>query len=280
MPTPAKRAHNGWKKDNADPRDKRLAALVGLPPPPPPSSDGLRAYVAALLDQRDGEGCVGWSTTQAIWTRWNMLEALAGRPQPVAQPSPLFTWFNARVATGDADQNDGTYIRDAVKQLIKIGIAPESAWPSTDPGADYANKPPQLVYQSAFDQLFPIGYYRISDDPAQRKLQVMQAIAAGYPVVFGTLVTNDFLQLGAHGPLPIPPEGSTFAGGHAMPILAYDQQGVMGPNSWQDKAEGILWGNDGWFYLSWDYLLWSETNDLWAIDVGPAPEGWGATLGA
>lgn len=267
----------GWKKEHADPRDKRLAALLGLPPPPPSSSTGCSAYVAKLLDQGGREGCVGWSLAQAIWTRWNMLAALANAPGPLAQPSPLWLWNMARVRTGNADQNDGTFIRDAIKQAIAVGVPPESAFPANDDSIDYLVKPSEAAARLAYDQRFPLGYYRIDDDPAKRKIQIQQAISAGYPVVFGTLVTNGFLQLMSHGPIQVPARFDDVAGGHAMAAMAYDQNGVKGPNSWQDVDKGIFWGNDGWFYFSWDYLLWEQTNDLWAIDVGLPAASYGVT---
>lgn len=250
-----------------------MPALIGLGTPPPERSDGISAYVLALLDQSRREGCVGWSLAQALWTRWSSLAALAGRPVPVL-PSPLFIWNVARMRTGNADQNDGTYIRDAIKQLVTLGVPPDSAFPADDPDADFMKRPDMAVAQQSFDQRFPLGYYRIADDPVNRKLQIKQAIAAGYVVEFGTLVENSFLNLGKHSAIPRPTTLDNIAGGHALPVMAYDENGVIGPNSWQNKDEGLLWGNDGWFYMSWDYMLWDETNDLWAIDPGLPSESW------
>ena len=276
----------GYKPDHRDPRDQRFGSLVRATAAPPHSSSALKSYSGGVTDQEDSEGCVGWSLSGAIWTRWNYMAALQNLTYPVARPSAMLPWWMARQTWGMQNINDGTYIRDAVKCVVKLGICPERYWPSNQPSeyvdqdgdpvdeADgvprYAMQPSVSAFQHAADQRFALGYYRVGDDISLRKLQVMQALSSGYPVVLGTQLSVGFLELGEHGPQAPPGPGDEIAGGHALQLTHYDELGVYGPNSW-----GTIWGNAGWFALSWEYVLWQQTQDLWAVDAA-LPKAWPA----
>ncbi len=245
----------------------------------------LKSYFGALRDQEDSEGCVGWSFSGAIWTRCNYLADLSNKPQLVVPPSAMFAWWNARKLTGDQNDNTGTYIRNAAKQVGALGICPESSWVSNPPTdvvggvPRFALQPDVSAFQHAADQRAPLSYHRIGDLVSQRRAQISQALSGGFPVVLGTQVTTSFLALMQHSPLPVPGPDDPIAGGHALQVLYYDENGVYGPNTWQDVAKGIFWGNDGWFALSWDYVNWQYTQDIWAIDCA-LPANWPTQLAA
>jgi hypothetical protein len=258
-----------------DARDVPLSALLGASVSPP-SSDLLRPHVVGLLVQGGTEGCCGWSFVDGLWARWNYLASLEGRPR-LAQPSPLFPWWLARQVDGNQRLNLGTYVRNVYRQVRAFGIAPERDWPSTQaaqlgvpdgvnaPG--FATQPDQLALTSAYDQRFPLAYYRIPDNDRQAGFQ--RALSQGYPVQFGTPVSRAFLALREHEPVKPPDRGVAMAGGHSMTAIWYDERGVYGPNNWDD-----LWGNAGWFALSWDYVDWIGTSDCWVIDCGLPPASW------
>ncbi len=276
----------GYRPSIHDPRDAKFGSLMRASTVPP-SSSALKSFIGGLTDQEDAEGCVGWSLSGCLWTRWNYLAAMQGKPTPVARPSAMLPWWLARKLNGDQGLNEGTYLRDSIKQTVKLGICPESHWPSNPPTElvpdvlggtvpRFALQPSVDAFQHAADQRFPLGYSRVGDVLSERRGQFSQALSGGYPVQIGTQVTTAFLSLGPHDPLPPPSSTDEIAGGHALQVVCYDERGVYGPNTWQDEAKGVFWGNDGWFALSWDYVLWQYTQDCWAIDAA-LPTNWSAS---
>lgn len=282
----------GYRPSPHDPRDARFGSLMRAGAVPP-RSDGLRGFIGGLTDQEDAEGCVGWSLSGCLWTRWNYLSAMQGRVEPVVRPSAIFPWWTARQLIGNQNSNDGTYMRDAIKQTVKVGIPPESVWRSNPPSENvdqsgapsddgvprFAQQPSVSAFQHAADQRFPLGYSRVGVQTSERRGQFSQALSSFYPIQIGTQVTTAFLNLGPHAPLPPPSSTDEIAGGHALQVVCYDELGVYGPNTWQDEAQGILWGNDGWFALSWEYVLWQYTEDCWAIDAA-LPAAWPMAVAA
>ncbi len=257
---------HGYLSDTHDPRDVSYGSLLGTPPAPPLRSNTLFGC-ARLIDQEDGEGCVGWSLAGAITTRWNYLRARQGLGPLHQQPSPMWVWWLARKYNGTQAWNVGTRIRDAIKQVASVGLCEESRHVSNPPteliggGVErFASPPSVAAFQQAYDQRFPVGYTRVSDSLTARQQEIRHSLDAGIPIVFGTQVTRQFTRLGKHSPV-LPPAPGEPTDGHAMQACWYDEHGVYGPGTW-----GPLWGNDGWFSLSWQYMLWSSTQDLWSVN--------------
>lgn len=270
----------GYKPDHNDPRDFKFGQLLRASAAPPPRSDALKSYAGDLSDQEDAEGCVGWSLSGALLARWNYLLALQNLPPMTVRPSAMWVWWLARKLEGTQGSNVGCYIRSATKQIAAMGVCSEAHWKSNPPTElvdpshpRFALQPSVDAFQHAADQRFPVGYYRVGDLLVERKAQMQQAMSSGFPIVLGTQITTAFMALGQHAPLQPPTSTDQIAGGHALRCLYYDELGVYGPNTWQDKEKGIYWGNDGWFALSWEYVLWQYTQDLWAVDAA-LPKVW------
>ena len=107
------------------------------------------------------------------------------------------------------------------------------------------------------------SYYRIKSDGPERLQDILAALSANHPVVFGTAVEQDFLS--PTGPdLVGPPQGATI-GGHAMIIVGYNasRNAFLVKNSWGDR-----WRTGGYVLFSPDYLTWAKTWDLWVPTLG------------
>jgi hypothetical protein len=70
------------------------------------------------------------------------------------------------------------------------------------------------------------------------------------------------------GKLIDPPIGLQIAGGHAMAWGGYDANGVDTLNSWGEE-----YGDKGWLRMSWDYVTWQRTSDLWIVERAPIYSG-------
>jgi len=251
----------GYRRDEPDERDRQYAVST-LSLQAAPAAADLRPYIVRTLDQDGLNSCVAESLTQAIRIRQK-------REAPDSTPpltSRFWTWFYSRVQHGDQRQNSGTYIRLAVKALNELGRPSEEDWPQVlsdleDDEPTYTRRPPPNLSMKAYDNR-KVKYHRVYETGSARKAAVMACVAAGMPVVFGTDVSWSFTELSGPTRNIPPPLTESIAGGHAMVIVGYDAEGCWICNSW-----GAAWRAGGLAHLSWDYILWDATWDLWAIDL-------------
>lgn len=242
----------GYLKDSRDSRDLRLGSLLGAEPVPPSADRLARGFDLQL--RQNAQSCVGFSISEALYASWK----LQGIASPVL-PSPRFIWFNSRVTHHAEKLDSGTYIREAFRQIAKLGYCPERECESLD-GADLfycAERPGRTAYRLAIDQrLQSFQYYRL--DPTSR-YEWQRALSHGDPIVFGMPVSRDYLALRQHELYR--GDNSSILGGHAQCALAYDERGVRGPGTW-----GAEWGNQGWWSIGWEFLTRYAT-DVWAVRV-------------
>ncbi len=183
--------------------------------------------------------------------------------------------------TGDT----GAYLRTTMKAMAGFGICPEEYWPYSDtktgpngaPSDPFEKEPSSFNYQFASNYK-STTYYRLDPvgaTPATILNNVKTYVAAGLPSMFGFTVYNSISQAGTNGgKIPYPKVGDSAVGGHAVMIVGYDdsvviQNGPGGPkttgaflirNSW-----GTSWGNAGYGYLPYEYVLKGLAKDFWSI---------------
>ena len=93
-----------------------------------------------------------------------------------------------------------------------------------------------------------------------------QSLLNGYPFVFGFNVYESFESdnVTKTGVVPMPDVNKEkLLGGHAVMAVSFDDNlRVIGcRNSWGDK-----WGDEGYFYLPYDYILDANlASDFWII---------------
>jgi len=256
----------GWIADVVDERDEAFS-LSKLSLGEVKSSHSMRNFVVEMLNQGALPSCVAQAVPQGI----RVVEyRKSGRVPPLT--SRFFTWYYARLQHGDQNNATGTYIRTAVKVLNALGRPPEQQWPHvlTDVNIQpprrptYAKRPPPRVSMCAYDHR-KVQYHRITETGTDRKYAVKAALSAGMPVVFGTDVGYSFLEDEGPARNIAPPIAESIAGGHAMLATGFDEEGVEDCNSW-----GTDWRDLGFAHLSWDYICWEGTRDLWAFSLPEA----------
>jgi hypothetical protein len=95
-----------------------------------------------------------------------------------------------------------------------------------------------------------------------------QALASGYPIVFGCLLFDSFDECNKRGgvvPMPNPEDLSRSShSGHSMCVVGYSdlEQVFIVRNSWGDK-----WGDKGYCYMPYNYLMNPKFNggDSWVF---------------
>lgn len=203
--------------------------------------------------------CAGNATADSV----ELLNAIElekqGKPNLV-QLSRLFVYSMARGmmdedgdGQADIDKDQGTYIRLCFEVLSTYGICDESVWPY-DTSKVFTVPSFKAIRQATAHRIH--SYYRINEEGEDRLAAVRTALRSKHPVVFGTLVTQDFMTLRGAGPVNLPLGGT--AGGHAMLIVGCIGENFLVKNSW-----GPNWGDHGYWLMTPEYLMWESTWDLW-----------------
>lgn len=189
--------------------------------------------------------------------------SLANARSAVPDLSRMFIWWNARNMMDPPRQNDptkGTYNRLAVEVIARFGVPPEADWPY-DPNLS-TTRPSIKSFRNA-RQFTTKAFYSIdTGDMSKRIEHVIKACKSGHNVLFGTIINASF-QNYESGTIARPIGSS---GRHAMVICGYDGHSRFKVrNSWRKE-----WGEDGYCWMSEDYIAWKQTKSLWVPTKGLA----------
>ena len=234
----------------------------------PPKVD-LRSFMTDVEDQKSLSSC----TANAVAGAYEYLikKYLAKKAFDVSR---LFIYYNARLRAGYEIEDKGSHIQYAVDSLMKIGACKEETWAYDLKSVN--TKPNEEAYVAAAD--FKIEKKKI----IPTKLEIWkQAMAEGYPVVFGTALFSSFDTCTKNKgivSMPSPDETGRKAHGlHAMLCVGYSDVDKMFivRNSWGDK-----WGDKGYCYMPYEYLMSDKFNmgDSWifgrSTPIPDADETW------
>jgi C1A family cysteine protease len=236
-------------KDSVDTRDHRYNAAR---PIEAPRAVDLADKCSPVFDQGDLGSCTGNAWVGALEYEENL------QGEKFVSLSRLFIYFNERLLDGDTDQDAGAEIRDGIKAIVKYGACEESLWPYDV--SKFTLKPSMEAYAEAKDHQ-ALQYARVN----QTERDIVHALASGHPVVFGIMVYDSLEsdEVAANGIVPMPSENEQCQGGHAVLIVGYNYDTRMFKvrNSW-----GPDWGDKGYFYLPFDYVLSEElAEDFWVV---------------
>jgi C1A family cysteine protease len=213
----------------------------------------LRQWCSAVENQSNVGSCAPNAVVGAV----EMRRIHAGFEH--VDLSRLFAYFNARVGSRTTDKDDGSYIKLVLESMTRLGVCKESIWPY-DTTKVFA-RPTWAAYRDAY--IYKISqFYRITATGETRHNQIIAALRAHYPVVFGVQVWDSIFK--CDGVIQMPTSSDKKLGGHAMLIVGVDIANRMYliRNSW-----GTDWGDSGYARMPFAYF-----------DVGGAESFWSMTL--
>lgn len=244
---------HGWKRDLPDHRDlvyRSPGLLRSLVRP-------ARAYLRLDLmppvyDQGNLGSCVGHGVAEGF----DYVEAKEGN-EGSRELSRLAVYYWAR---GGVPEDTGATIRDGIKGVAKHGAPLERLWPYDL--KKWRDGPSLAAVEEGKHRAQGLVYRRCLD-----LSDIRDAIACGFPVVFGMAVYRGIFDVKADGFLPMPGTNEAPEGGHCLLAVGYaDKLRVSGckgalyvRNSW-----GPGYGDRGNLWVPYDYLD-ANADDFWSL---------------
>ncbi len=254
----------GWRPETVQPDSRLLWARCSLraaDPMPPPVVSLVRDLDmgGAILDQGPTSACVAHACAGAVRLR-TAIQARALALASVPLPSRRWIYRLARETHHEGNRDDGTFISAGLYIMRTLGWPDERRMPWV-PDLVNAGVPFDARHH-AYDQRDAVAEYAITTWGDARKAEVREALASGYPIIFGAHVDRPFLDCSDWTPQRLDGEP---VGGHAMILCGYDDDGAHVLNSW-----GSGWAMGGLGLLSWQAVA-SRIRDLRVVTLTKEP---------
>jgi C1A family cysteine protease len=238
--------HLQWVPDKVDTRDYKYKITTKINP----NIVDLRPYCSPIENQGNLGSCTGQAIAGAI-------ELLNKRNGNYRDISRLFIYYYERLILGTVNYDSGAYIRDGIKSTNKYGASLESYWPYDI--KKYRHEPIIEAKNDALNRKVT-RYERIADLEG-----FIDSLSNGFPIIMGFNVYSSFMSasVASTGVMPYPnTKREKLLGGHAVLIVGYikSKKVLIARNSW-----GTSWGDNGYFYMPFDIISPSMSDDYWII---------------
>jgi C1A family cysteine protease len=236
-----------------------------------PSVVDLSFWCSEVKDQGQMNSCTAFAAI-------GLLEYFTKRSQgKYIEVSPLFLYKVTRNLM-DLQIDSGASLRETIKAMATFGVPPENYYPYNEQKVN--DEPPQFCYALA-ERYQALKYFRLDYPGLAREMLVFQikaVLAAGFPCAFGLTLyesstkyeSNGKTETATAGYIPSPLEDEQVIGGHAMVVVGYDdyKQIDLSPSRGAflvRNSKGTNWGNAGYGWLPYDYVIQGHTSDWWSL---------------
>jgi C1A family cysteine protease len=214
----------------------------------PPSVD-LRASDSPIEDQ----GQLGSCTAHAVVGIAEHLQRTLHSQHIDASRRFLYKVTRSLLGwTGDT----GAFLRNTIQAMRLFGLCPESFWPYA---ADQFDEEPTAFCYAFAGNYRAMVYYHL-----QTLEELKLSLAKGLPFAFGFTCFQSLMTEAVNktGVIPPPLPGEEVVGGHAVAAVGYDDAkgALLIRNSW-----GTGWGEGGYGWLPYEYILQGLADDCWAL---------------
>ena len=269
----------GWLPPMPDLRDyspqdkqvKEMAKKIGLNNNKlsVPSSIDLRSWCSPVENQESLGACTAHAGV-------GIVEYFQKRAHgKYLDGSRLFVYKTTRnlmQVTGDT----GAWLRNTMGALALCGVPDEKYWPYKV--ADFDLEPPSFVYAVA-DNYEALRYF--CHDPLGANVptktvldSIKRYLSAGIPSMFGFYGFSSFNNSSVKGDIPYPGPGERAEWGHAIVAVGFDDKKKIKNTQYNTTSTGALlirnswgtrWGDDGYGWLPYDYVLNKLAMDFWSL---------------
>ncbi len=170
--------------------------------------------------------------------------------------SRLFIYYNTRSEYGNILEDNGMYLRDGLKSLLKFGVCSEELWPYDLEKFD--DRPTDECYEDAKKRKI-VKYQKLVST-----YYITEVLNHNKPVVFGMEIYDSFMDLNERiSTVNFPSRKEKNLGGHAMCMVGYDldKRLFLAKNSF-----GPNWGDNGYCWIPFDYIK-QEGYDIWTFEI-------------
>lgn len=243
-----------WRPSEGARRDAPFAGEHTLAPLP--NTVDLRPHCPPVYDQAAYNACTA-NAVAAMVHYFRIKQALSN-----TAPSRMFIYWFTRVGLGDQQHDSGGSIAAAIQAALHSGYCFEHSWPYTN-ATLFAQPPPDIVSDGRSHQIVaPVALDGLGG--------IKRALARGQPVAFGLWLYNSFFDADLnHGLVPMP-DTSGANEKHAGLLVGYDDatQRLFMRNSWGlSTPSGRPCGDQGYYYLPYDYVMPNLATDFWTISA-------------
>ncbi|MEG4326689.1 C1 family peptidase [Microcoleus sp. herbarium5] len=251
-----------YKKKLAEENIKPYAIL--------PSVVDLSFWCSPIRDQGSLNSCTAFAAAA-------LLEYFARKAKDeYTSISPLFLYKVARNlmnSTGDV----GASVRETMKTMVAFGVPPEKYW--SYEADKFDEEPPAFCYSYA-QSYKTLKYFRLDRPDVTKEIllfQIQAVLAADFPCIFGFTVYSSIYnkQNISSGCIPYPSKKDQVIGGHTVLAVGYNNYKKIKYFDGEEKITtgaflirnswGTEWGQQGYGWLPYDYVLKGLTADWWSL---------------